>query len=347
MHRRVAIVVFGGVQPLDAFGPVDVFATANWLNGGPGSMYDIELVAAETGPVRTASGPTICADRAISDPTLRPDVMLVAGGGESASAALDQSFVDEIRALAGRSATVGSICTGAFLLAAAGLLDGRRATTHWAAAAGLADRFPSVTVEHDRVFVNDGVWTSAGVTAGMDLALELLRIHHGRRVASAVARNMVMYVKRAGGQSQFSTHLAAQSAADPTMDDLLAWIADHLDEDLSVASLADRAAMSNRSFQRKFVEVTGTPPARFVESLRIDTARRMLEESGAGVAAIARDVGYQREETFMRAFSRRVGLNPGEYRMRFAMQPDSSPPGPGAAPPGPAEPEDAPRRSGP
>ncbi|MGI9597319.1 MAG: GlxA family transcriptional regulator [Acidimicrobiales bacterium] len=319
-HRHVVIAVFDGVQGLDVFGPADVFYFANYLAAladEDGAAYTVTVAAKEVGPVPTASGPSIHAERAVNDPTLRPDVFLVAGGLAVESASADAGFVADVANLAGRSGEVGSICSGAILLAEAGLLDGRRATTHWASADLLADSYPQVTVEADQIYVQDGVWTSAGVTAGIDLALQLLRTHHGAEMAVEAARNMVVYLQRAGGQQQFSTHLAAQQSSNPTIADVMAHIADHPDADLSIRALAETVSMSERSFQRIFAGETGTSPGKYVERCRLDAARVLLEQTEEGLASIAQRCGFRNQETFLRAFRRLVGVTPTEYRRRF------------------------------
>lgn len=322
-HRTVVIVVFDGVQGLDVFGPADVFYFANYLAGQAGdpAPYTVHVAARRIGPVPTASGPAIHAERAVSDPGLRPDVLLVAGGLAVGTAAADRALVAGLADLAARSGEIGSVCTGALLLAEAGLLDGRRATTHWALAELLADAHPAVDVDDDRIYLHDGVWSSAGVTAGIDLALQLLRTHHGSEIAVQAARHLVVYLQRAGGQHQYSTHLAAQRRSHPTLDDLLAHIADHPDADLTVHALSRRAAMSQRSFQRLFTREIGVSPGRYVEQVRIDTARRLLEQTDDGLAGIARRCGFTTVETFHRAFRRQVGITPTEYRQRFTTRP--------------------------
>lgn len=319
----MAIVVFDGVQGIDVFGPADVFYFANYVvgtTGEPVAPYSVELVALDSGVVRTAAGPSLVADRSIDDPALRPDVLLVAGGLDVLPLAEDESFVRALSELASRSDEVGSVCTGALLLAESGLLDGRTATTHWALAEHLVRRHPTVAVDADRIFSFDGVWSSAGVTAGIDMALQLVRSHHGSEVASGVARNMVVYLERAGGQQQFSTHLAAQRSEHPTISDVMAFVADHPDADLSVGALADRLHMSERSFHRLFVAEVGISPGRYVEHARIDAARRALERTDHGLSEIARGCGFRSPETFARCFRRVVGINPTEYRSKFRLR---------------------------
>lgn len=316
----MVIVVFDGVQALDVFGPADVFYFANYLaekSGEAASPYRVVLAGREVGPVPTSAGPMLHVDRAVSDHALRPDLLLVAGGLTISTAASDVAFVADLVDLAERSIEVGSICTGALLLAEMGLLDGREATTHWALADGLAVSHPEIVLDADRIFVHDEVWTSAGVTAGIDLALEILRRHHGTEMAAAAARNLVVYLQRAGGQQQYSTHLAAQRASDQTILDLLAHIADHPDADLSVTALADHVGMASRSFQRLFTREVGTSPGAYVERVRIDAARRLLERTDDGLGRVARQCGYTTVETFHRSFRRLVGVTPADYRDRF------------------------------
>lgn len=319
-RRRVVIAVFPGVQGLDVFGPADVFYFANYVASQAGEHiepYAVEIAAAETGPVRTASGPSLHADRRLDDPSLRPDVLLVAGGLHVVAAAGDPDFIASIASLASRSVEIGSVCTGALVLAEAGLLDGRTATTHWALADLLRTSHPEITVDADRLYAHDGVWTSAGVTAGIDLALQLVRTHHGTAMAAAAARHLVVYLQRAGGQAQYSAHLAAQRTEVATLRELLAYVADHPDADLTVRALADRMVMSERSFHRLFTGEIGMTPAHYVERIRIDAARRMLELTSETVAAVAGASGFRNVETMQRAFRRVMGVSAGAYRARF------------------------------
>lgn len=320
-HRRVVIVVFERVQGLDVFGPSDVFYFANWVAEQAGEtdpLYTVEVAAASPGPVATAAGPALVATRSVGDPGLSPDVLLVAGGLQVDAAAADDAFVADLSSLASRSEEVGSICTGALLLARAGLLTGKHATTHWALADTLASAHPEIEVDANRIFHYDGVWTSAGVTAGIDLSLEILSTHHGATIAAETARCLVVYLRRAGGQQQYSTHLAAQASQHPGLADLLAFISDHLDADLTVRALAARSLMSERGFQRLFTTEIGTSPARYVERVRLDAARRLLEATDAGIDAIAHSTGFRNGETLHRAFKRVLGITPTDYRARFA-----------------------------
>ena len=241
-------------------------------------------------------------------------------GGEGTRAAiLDERLTPFVKRTAGRSRRVASVCTGAFLLARAGLLDGRPATTHWAWCDALRRAFPAVKVLDDPIFVNDGdLWTSAGVTAGMDLALALVEEDHGPRLSLEIARQLVLFVKRPGGQSQFSAQLSAQTPEREPLRELQAWMVDHLDADLSVPALAQRAYMSERNFSRAFKAETGMTPAAYVEALRVERARLALETTAESADAIARRCGFGTPETMRRAFARRLGVSPAAYRTRFA-----------------------------
>jgi transcriptional regulator GlxA family with amidase domain len=244
------------------------------------------------------------------------DTLLVAGGAGARDASPET--VARVRRLAARADRVASVCTGAYVLAAAGLLDGRRATTHWSWCDDLQRRHPAVTVERDPIFVVDGpVRTSAGVTAGMDLALAMVEEDHGRDLALRVARQLVLFLKRPGGQSQFSAQLKVQAADREPLRALQAWIADHLAEDLSIPALARRAAMSERNFARVFAREVGATPARFVERARIEAARRRLEESSDGLDEIAAQCGFRSAEILRRAFLRVLRVAPSAYRLRF------------------------------
>jgi transcriptional regulator GlxA family with amidase domain len=266
----------------------------------------------------TTSGITITPSRAIADVKTPVDTFVVAGGDGVYPLLEDTELVAAVRRTAPRARRVASVCTGAFLLAEAGLLDGRRVTTHWARCRRLARTFPELDVDPDPIFVRDGdVYTSAGVTAGIDLCLALVEEDHGRDLALSVARQLVVFLKRPGGQAQFSSHLSTQLAERDGLAEVQGWVADHLDEDLSVASLAERAAMSPRHFARLFRAETGVTPARFVEHARVEQARRRLEESSAGVEEIAHDCGFGTPETMRRAFLRSLWVAPAEYRQRF------------------------------
>jgi transcriptional regulator GlxA family with amidase domain len=316
--RRVAILVFDGVQSLDVVGPLEVFSLAGRIAG---HEYDVQVVARTGDPVRTGSGLTLVPDRAISACRGPIDTLVVAGGTGVREAEADPALVAWIERAAGRSRRVASVCTGAFLLARAGLLDGRRAATHWAACAQLSQRYPGIDVDPDPIFVQSGnLYTSAGVTAGMDLALALVEEDAGRRVSLEVARWLVLFVRRPGGQAQFSSHLTAQLAEREPLRDLQAWIADNLDGDLSVPSLAVRAHMSPRNFARAFRREVGVTPGAYVEVARVEQARLRLETTDAKLEAVARDCGFGTVETMRRAFHRKLLVGPADYRSRFQPQ---------------------------
>jgi transcriptional regulator GlxA family with amidase domain len=316
--RVIEVLAYPAVQLLDVTGPVQVFASANDLIAGTGGArpYELKVVAPGNKGVTASAGVTLAAGP-LSKPDEPLDTLLVAGG-EGVEAAIENvALVDWVQQRATQARRVASVCTGAFMLAAAGMLDGRRAATHWKYCAQFAQRFPTVRVESDPIFVcDDSVWTSAGVTAGIDLALALVEEDHGRAVALAVARYLVVFLKRPGGQAQFSEALALQ-AADDEFGALHDWIGKHLASDLSLSVLADQAGMSERSFSRHYAEATGQTPARAIERLRVEAARRLLSESRLPVKRIARRCGFGSEETMRRSFHRLIDITPQDYRARF------------------------------
>ena len=312
--RLILGVAYDGVQSLDVAGPLEVFHTAARLGGD----YRVSLATPGGRRVRTSSGLTLGADVALSGAPA-PDTLVVAGGAGAGDAARSPGLVEGVARAAAQARRVTSVCTGAFVLAAAGLLDGRRATTHWDSCALLARRHPAVRVDPAPIFVRDGrVWTSAGVTAGIDLALALVAEDHGRALSLRVARRLVVFAQRAGGQAQFSAELAAQSAEREPVRELQSWMADHLAEDLSVPALAQRAAMSRRHFARVFRRELGLTPAAYVEALRVEAARRALESGDRSLEAIAAACGFGAVETMHRAFRRRIATTPAQYRRLHA-----------------------------
>lgn len=322
--RHVAIVVYEGVQSLDLTGPLEVFAAANDQGADP--AYVTTVVSPAGGVLRTSSGLAVVADRSTDDHRGPIDTLVVAGGTGTGPAVADADLVAWVRDAAARSRRVTSVCSGAFILAAAGLLDGRRATTHWSVCDLLARVHPGVEVEPDRIYVHDGpVWTSAGVTAGMDLALALVEDDHGAATALEVARRLVLFTRRGGGQSQFSTQLAVGRTGNEPLRAVLAHIAEHLDADLTVPALAGLAAMSPRTFARTFRAEVDTTPAAFVQASRVEAARRLLETSGCSTAEIARTCGFGTVETMHRAFRRTVHTTPGRYRRHFSVAGDPVP----------------------
>ena len=315
--RRVVIAVFPGVQTLDVVGPAEVFRAASLLRP-PG--YEVTIAAQTKQPIETSSV-SFVPDARLADCTGAIDTLVVAGGTGARKAEDDEALVAWIAEAATRSRRVTSVCTGAFLLARARLLDGRRATTHWASCGDLAKRYPAVSVDPDPIFVRDGeIATSAGVTAGMDLALALVEEDLGRETALEAARWLVLFLQRPGGQTQFSAQLAAQTADRAPLRELQAWIPDHLDADLSVPALARRSQMSDRNFARAFRRETGMTPAAYVEAARVERARIALETGDLAIEAIARQAGFGTVETMRRAFRRRVGVSPIDYRDRFRRQ---------------------------
>lgn len=317
--RRIEILAFPSAQLLDVAGPLQVFATANdhIARAGGDPPYFLRVVAKAGQVVTVSAGLEI-----VADPLPRtgapPDTLIVAGGPGVDAAAADTVLVDWLRRRAKKARRVASVCTGAFLLGASGILNGRQAVTHWSYSAELARRFPKIAVEADPIFVRDGaVWTSAGVTAGIDLALALVEEDLGRSLALAVARYLVVFLKRPGGQAQFSETLSMQSAEDE-FGALHEWIGKHLSGDLSLAMLADRAGMSERSFSRRYAAALGVTPARAIERLRVEAARRLLSESRLPVKRISQRCGFGSEETMRRSFLRLLSTTPNAYRARFS-----------------------------
>ena len=311
--RRVVIVGFPECMSLDVVGPAEVFATAG--------AYDVEVVAPDPEPFSMTNGMRVVPERAMDDVRGSIDTLVIAGGEGTRRAATDPRVVEWVQEAAARSRRVTSVCSGAFVLAAAGLLDGRRATTHWQWCETLAAMFPAVEVERDSIFVADGnTYTSAGVTAGMDLALALVEEDLGPEIAREVAQQLVVFLRRPGGQSQFSAQIAAPVADREPLREVQAFIAANVAADLSVPTLAERAAMSPRNFARAFRRETGKTPAAYVESVRVEQARIALEGSDAQVESIATHCGFGTVETMRRAFHRRLGVGPAAYRSRFKPQ---------------------------
>jgi transcriptional regulator GlxA family with amidase domain len=314
--REILVLAVEGCESLDVMGPVEVFDYA--ARQVPGA-YRIRVVGPSTeGWITMSNGIGIKVDP-LPDPVPRHDTLVIAGGMGARAAVDDQEVLDWIVRASKKAKRTTSVCTGAYLLAAAGLLDDRRATTHWEWCDGLAENYPEVRVDPDPVFIRDGdIWTSAGVTAGMDLALALVEDDLGPEVALSVARELVVFFKRPGGQSQFSGALSAQQATQPALRELQAWIVGNLDADLSVSVLAKRASMSERSFTRAFRREVGQSPAAYVEALRIEHARALLD-GAPSLEAVAQAAGFASAEVLRRAFHRRVGVSPGDYRARFRL----------------------------
>lgn len=318
--HHVVMLGYPEAQILDITGPLEVFGRATrWLRDhglSREAAYRVEIVAPQAGAFATSSGMRLVAERAYRQ-VRSADTLLIAGGVGQAALNEDSALLEWLRAMAPHVARLGSICTGALILARTGLLRGRRATTHWAYLKELQGVLGS-GVCADAIYIRDGrIYTSAGVTAGMDMALAMLEEDWGTPVALAVARELVLFLKRPGGQSQFSDHLAAQFSEDSPLRDLQLWMLEHLPEDLSVTRLAARAAMSPRNLARHFVATTGVSPALYVRQLRINAARRKLEQTPLRVSLIARRCGFGSEESLRRNFVAALGVSPVAYRERF------------------------------
>lgn len=315
-QRTVLFVLFDAVQSLDVTGPLEVFMGAE--QHAPGT-YRIRTASLDGAPVRTSSGLTLVPDQALVDP-LDAHTLVVPGGQGTRTP--DPALVGWLREHGPRAERLVSVCTGAILLAAAGLLDGRRATTHWAYCDKLARDHPDVEVDPDPIYVRDGhVATSAGVTSGIDLALALVEEDLGREVALGIARHLVVFLRRPGNQAQFSAQLAAQTAQREPLRDVQRWITEHPDADLTVESLATRASLSPRHFARAFQTETGMTPGRYVDRVRLEHARRLLEDTTDGIEEISRASGYGTPEAMRRAFVKALGAAPAEYRRRFRPAP--------------------------
>jgi transcriptional regulator GlxA family with amidase domain len=316
--KTIVVVALPGVQLLDVSGPLDVFAEANARAGD--EAYRLIVAASGPGPIRSSSGVRLMPDRIIDRDLEEPiDTLLLAGCPNAAEAPVDRLVVDWLRKRAPTARRYGSVCSGAFFLAAAGLLDGRRVTTHWAVADQLARQFPGVTVDQDAIHVSDGpVRTAAGVTAGLDLALALVEEDLGHEIAMRVASQLVMFFKRPGGQMQFSRKGEAAPAGRAALQELQRWIAANPALDHSVANLATRMDLSPRHFSRLFGNEVGITPATWVEEARVSAARRLLEKGNEAPKQVAVHCGFADADTLRRAFARHLGVSPAEYRKRFA-----------------------------
>ena len=328
--RRIVFVAGSGVEILDLVGPLQVFARAsemhNRANPGSPPIYSVEVVTVSSHRSLIANcGLRISADKTFRHVRGKIDTLLVAGGDAIEQNKIDPEAVRWLKRIAGRIRRVGSVCTGAMLLARAGLLDGRRATTHWNWCQTLIKRAPRARVDADPIFVRDeNVYTSAGVTAGMDLALALVEEDHDSRLALQVARNLVLYLRRPGGQSQFSAALSLQLTDRKPLRELEAWALDNLQKPLTVPLLAERVAMSPRNFARVFTKEMKTTPAKFVERLRVEAARRRLEESHNSMETIAGECGFGNVNSMRNVFQRTLKIAPGQYRRHFRHVKQSS-----------------------
>ena len=319
MPKIVHVLAFPNVQVLDVTGPLQVFASANDLvrQQGLPVPYAINVIASQVGPVMTSAGLALVAEPLPAADAVC-DTLVIAGGWGVYGAADDPALVDWVRRKAAHSRRMTSVCTGAFLLAASGLLDGCRVVTHWTRCEELARKYPKLKVEANPIFIQQGsLWTSAGVTAGIDLCLALLEQDLGRVTALEVARHLVVFLKRPGGQSQFSVTLSLQKDGS-RFAELHAWIAEHLNLDLNIPTLAAQVGMSERSFVRHYRAETGQTPARAVELIRVETARRQLADSAASIKRVAVHCGFGCEETMRRSFLRALSVTPQTYRERFS-----------------------------
>jgi transcriptional regulator GlxA family with amidase domain len=319
--RKIGILAVEGVQLLDVSGPADVFAEANVQSGS--NEYDISVVGIAGGPIQSSSGMRLSTNEVLGERGAKAfDTLLVAGAPNVDRRARDGEMLARLRTAANAARRYGSVCTGAFLLAEAGLLDGRRVTTHWAIAERFAASFPRVELDIDAIHVRDGkVRTAAGVTAGLDMALALVEEDLGAEVARRVASQLVMYFRRSGGQLQYSRSGQGRPAGRSALQDVQRWVAAHPADDHSVATLAARAGISPRHFARLFHDEVGVTPSVWVEGVRIDAARRLLEE-GQPPKLAGTQCGFSDVETFRRAFQRRLGVTPAVYRGRHGHKTD-------------------------
>jgi len=327
--RRIVILAYPGMQSLDLAGPLEVFHGAGELiraEGRDAPGYRVEIVAKEAAPLSTTSGLSIVPAATLTDTRGRIDTLIVPGGTGRTLAAGDPELLAWIRDASRRARRTAGVCTGAFLLADAGLLEGRRATTHWAWSEALAERHPGVEVDPDPIFIRDGdMWTSAGVTAGMDLALALVEDDHDRELALTIARHLVLFLRRPGNQSQFSATLVSQEPRREPLREMQRYVIENPAGEHTVEAMAERVHMSPRHFARAFRAEAGITPARYVERVRLEAARRRLEESSEPIGAIARACGFGTPESMRRSFLRALEVGPAEYRRRFQAAPSEPP----------------------
>jgi len=319
--RRISLLIFPHVHLMNLAGPLDVFARASQALTHAGKRhspaYEIQLLTINETPLVTASGLGLVGGRQWTRALTPIDTLLLVAGSTEIDSPIAPELLAWLRASVDSVRRIGSVCSGAFALAAAGILDGRFGTTHWKLVNKLAQRYPNVSVDADKIFVQDGnVWTSAGASTGADLALAMVEEDHGHALALEIARHMVLFLRRPGGQSQFSSQLAAQAADLQPIRELIAWISEHLDADLSVPMLAKRAGMSDRNFSRVFSQQVGTTPARFVARLRLQAAKARLQATSDNVETIASHAGFGDVETLRRQLRSEMGATPRAYRAR-------------------------------
>lgn len=322
--KIIAFVLFDDVLALNIAGPAEVFGSANRLSGKAAALYEIVYLSTKGGLVRTSSGVSMQTQSIASIDLQQLDTVIVGGGTTVAEAMRDDALITWIARASTVARRICSVCTGTFILAAARLLDGRRAVTHWASINDLRLQFPAVQVQLDPIYVNDGnIWTSAGISAGIDLALTLVETDHHRGLCLAVAKDLVVFLHRPGGQAQFSRTLAAQVTIgardiESRLEALHSWITEHLDKDLSIERVAEKMGMTSRTFARKFVDWYGRTPAKLIEDLRLEAACRYLEENHIPIKKIAHQCGFRDEERMRRVFLRRLRVQPAIYREQFA-----------------------------
>ncbi|TCV98305.1 GlxA family transcriptional regulator [Biostraticola tofi] len=318
--HRLLVVIYPGVNLLDVTGPIQAFEEANRLQDPPGNAYRVKVASVAGGAVISGAGLTLWSEALEACLPEDVDTLLLPGGSSNGIPPDQPAIADWVRRHAGQFGRICSVCTGAFILAESGLMEGCRVTTHWRWADELAARYPSLRVEADAIFLEQGnIWSTAGVTAGIDLALALIERDYGHRTAISCARDMVVYMKRPGGQSQYSAPLSAQYADQGLFADLHAWIASHLEDDLRIERLAEAACMSPRNFARLYAATMGTTPAKTVELMRLEAARLALETTGSSIKTVADQVGLRHEQNLRRLFQRHYGVNPAQYRHRFSL----------------------------
>tara|TARA_R110000868_G_scaffold56830_3_gene176070 strand:- start:5476 stop:6477 length:1002 start_codon:yes stop_codon:yes gene_type:complete len=319
IERQIAFFIFDKVKLLDVSGPLQVFADANEVLGY--EAYITTIASHHGGPITTDTGVVLNTRRMAGVGLDENDTLIICGGDGVYVASKDLRLIASLQRSTEKCGRLASTCTGAFLLAATGKLDGRRAVTHWRRCDELADRFPDTDVDPDPIYIEDDrVWTSAGVTAGIDLALAMVEADHGREATLELARNLLVYVKRPGGQSQFSEALKEQTrSASGRFDALHFWMRDNLGADLRIEALAERSGMSARNFARLYIRETGRTPARAVEQFRVEAARALLEDAGLSIKTVAQRCGFGNDERMRRSFARIMGVTPQAYRDRFAV----------------------------
>src|SRR5579884_860066 len=316
--RRIGIIGYEHVQGLDLNGPLDVFTGANMISGRSTPPYEPVVLGVKRGAFRAESGAVFLPHELLENSGALDTLIIPGGRGMREIAPMRAKVVQWLKQNAHRVRRIASVCTGFYALAESQLLDGRRATTHWRFADDAVARWPNIKLDANAIFVKDGkLYTSAGITAGIDLSLAMVEEDLGNEVALAISRDLVVYLKRSGGQLQYSEPLRHQTHATSDFSEIVAWILDNLDGDLSVETLADRMNLSTRHFNRKFKTVFGATPADFIETLRLDEARWLLANNDVAIEELATSVGYSGGDVFRRAFERRFGVVPSEYRARF------------------------------